>query len=55
MPVVGGKKYPYTKQGIAAAARAKQRTAQRRRRRVSPPTGRARQVRRMPGLGRYGA
>jgi hypothetical protein len=24
MPIVGGKKYPYTKQGIAAANRARQ-------------------------------
>jgi hypothetical protein len=28
MPVVGGRKYPYTKRGIKSAARAKQRTKQ---------------------------
>jgi hypothetical protein len=28
MPVVGGRKYPYTKRGIKSAARAKQRTNQ---------------------------
>ena len=29
MPVVGGRKYPYTKRGIKSAARAKQRMNQR--------------------------
>ena len=29
MPVVGGRKYPYTKRGMRSAARAKQRTNQR--------------------------
>jgi hypothetical protein len=54
MPVVGGKSYPYTKKGIAAAARARQRTTQRTRRKRGPAT-RAARPRRMPGIGRYAA
>jgi len=54
MPVVGGKHYPYTKKGMASAARARQRAAQRTRSKRGSAT-RATKPKRMPGIGRYAA